>query len=455
MERFQKWFDDHRQEVLENFFTFLKFPSISTDQAYQGDVRRCAEWLIEFLGARGLETELWETSGHPTVFAQALRGGADAPTILFYLHYDVQPVVPLEEWKSDPFEPEVREGKVYARGAIDNKGQCFYTLTAVQALLELMDDLPFNIKLCIEGEEEIGSSGLAGILEEKKEALAADHLIVVDFDMAGEDRPSVTLGLRGIATLNIECRNANADLHSGSFGGILVNPARALTEALAKCWDASGRVTIPGFYDEVKDFSEEELKPFEWGLDVKSGAKPFDAHAFQGEGKFSLQESNWIRPTLEVNGMESGYTGDGVKTIIPSKAMVKLSCRLVPNQDPDRTIKLVAEFIKKNLPDGLVVKTEMGHGARGLILPAESKVAKIASKAYEDVFGKPCIKILGGISIPIVISLMKACGGDAALIGVGLPEDGMHSPNESFSLKRFEQGFLSIARIIAPENGYE
>ena len=448
IDQFKQWFADHRDTIYDDFFAFLKFASISTDPTHKKDMLACAGWLQKYLETFGFQTELWETSGHPTLYGENLSAGPDCPTLLFYLHYDVQPVTPLEEWNSPPFEPTVKEGKVVARGAVDNKGQCFYTLTALKAFHALSKKLGINVKLCIEGEEEIGSEGLSGILDAKKEKLKADYFLVIDFDMLGEKQPAITLGMRGITTINISCRNSTVDLHSGSFGGFVVNPARALMRAVSVMWDDEGKVTIPGFYDKVKSFQKEELEEFAWDVDPKELAAPFKVGAFAGENGYSLLESNWIRPVLEINGMSSGYTGSGFKTIIPAKSMVKLSCRLVPDQDPKEILSLIADFLKKKLPAGIDVELELGHGSRGMITSPHSKLAEMTAQAFEEVFQTSCKKVLCGATIPIVPELAKVSGAELVMTGVGLAEDGMHAPNESFGLERFEKGFLSIARIV-------
>lgn len=448
MDQFKKWFSDHRKQIFDDFFTFLKFPSVSTDPAYQKDLLSCADYLFKYLGHCGFSVELWETSGHPTLFGENLSAGPTRPTLLFYLHYDVQPADPFDQWESHPFEPTMKDGKVVARGAVDNKGQCFYTITALKAFHDLSKTLGVNVKLCIEGEEEIGSRGLEGILEKKKDQLKADYLLVVDLDMLGEDEPAITLGMRGIATINVFCRNGRLDFHSGMFGGIVMNPAVSLVKAVGQLWDEDGHIAIPHFYDRVKSFKKEELEPFSWDVDPKKRTQSFKVGAFSREKGCTLLESNWIRPSLEINGINSGYTGEGFKTIIPAEAMVKLSCRLVPNQDPNELLQLISAFLKEKIPKGIEVKLELGHGSRGFITSPHSLFSKITTRAFEDVFQTPCKKILCGATIPIVPALAELSGGELVMTGVGLPEDGMHAPNESFSLKRFEKGFLSIVRIL-------
>ncbi|MCB1084783.1 MAG: M20/M25/M40 family metallo-hydrolase, partial [Chlamydiia bacterium] len=305
-----------------------------------------------------------------------------------------------------------------------------------------------NIKVLIEGEEEVGSPGLEGILEEKKEKLQADHIFIVDLDMVDEKTPAVTLGIRGVATVNATVKNSVTDLHSGVFGGVVYNPARALSQVVGKMWDDAGRVTIPGFYDTIQPLSDEEKASLDWDRDLKEEGASFNIQVFQGEGDFSLVESNWIRPTLEINGMGSGYMGEGTKTIIPKEAFVKISCRLVAGQDPKQIGKGIETFLKKNLPDDIELKVEMGHGTRGMMTSPHSRAAKEMMKAYEQVFETKCKRQLCGATIPIAPMLEKVCGGELILIGVGLPSDRMHAPNECFSLKRLRQGFLSIAELL-------
>jgi len=447
-EDYQGWFKENRASILEDFFAFLRFPTISSDLSHKKDMLLCTNWLVSYLEKMKMDVEIWETSGHPSVFAYRLTGGEEAPTLLFYGHYDVQPVEPLEEWKTSPFEPQLIEGKVYARGAVDNKGQGFYTMLGIKAFLELAKNSRLNIKVLMEGEEEVGSSGLEGILRYKKHALSADHVFIVDLDMYEEHIPAVTLGIRGVAVLNVTVRNACVNSHSGIYGGVLVNPAQALTVAVGKMWDAKGNVTIPHFYDGMKIFNKKELEHFDWTLDLKKRASSIGARALQKESNRSLLESNWIRPTLEINGMQSGYTEGGFQTIIPSQATVHFSCRLVEGQSPGEVVKAIKSFLACHLPEGLDVKFDGGHGTEGLITSPHSKTARSTIIAYERLFHTRCRSVLCGATIPIVPMLSKICGGEIVMIGLGLPTDGMHAPNESFGLDRFEKGFLSITQIL-------
>ncbi|MCY3974974.1 MAG: M20/M25/M40 family metallo-hydrolase [Simkaniaceae bacterium] len=445
--RFAEWFASHKQAIYDDLFTFLRFPSISTDPAHKEDMVACADWLKRYVEAFGFRAELWETSGHPVLYGERVEGD-DKPTLLFYLHYDVQPAVPLDEWDSPPFEPVVKEGKVVARGAVDNKGQCFYSLVALRVFHALAVKAGVNCKLCIEGEEEIGSTGLSAILEEKKERLRADYFLVVDFDMHSENQPGITLGMRGMQPLNVYCRNSVADLHSGAFGGVAVNPAFALLRAVGKLRDDDGKVTVPGFYDGVRHFGPDEMGRFDLDRDFREMAKPLSIRALGGEKGYTLLESNWIRPSLEVNGMIAGYTGTGFKTIIPAKAEVKLSVRLVPDQDPDEVVRQLSGFLRAEIPEEMEVRFEAPRGSEGLVTSPGSPFAEVVAQAFEDVFHVPCKRMLCGATVPVIPAMARYSGAQLVMTGTALPEDGMHAPNESFGLGRFEKGFLSIVRVV-------
>jgi acetylornithine deacetylase/succinyl-diaminopimelate desuccinylase-like protein len=447
-EHLKKWFKDHYDQTIKDFFTFLSFPSISTDPNYEKDSRRTAEWLCEYMRKIGLETTLWETPGLPVVFGTHLKAGPDRPTLLIYHHYDVQPVDPLDLWKSDPFKPVIKNNQVYARGAVDNKGQCFYSLTALKAFLELTDEFPFNIKVFIEGEEESGGRGTAAILQQKEAELKADHLLVVDFDIPSATTPGITLGMRGLVALNVECSNSSIDLHSGVHGGIALNPNRALVSLLANMWDEEGKVQIPHFYDDVRPLSKEHLASVDMSFDMEQYKKSFGVKAFCTEDGYSVKESNWLRPVLEVNGMWGGYTGVGFKTVIPAKAFAKISCRLVPEQNPEKIGKHIAEYLKTNAPKGIEVKVDLHHGAPAYRSGFDSFIVKTAALAYEEIFGKPCKYLFCGASVPIVVDLARASKAEVAMIGVGLADDDIHAPNEHFGLDRFELGYLTIGRIL-------
>jgi len=447
-EQLKEWYDIHSAKILQGYMEFLRFPSISTDIHYKEETRKTALWLFDYLVNIGLESEIWETKGHPVLFASHLKAGRDRPTLLIYHHYDVQPVEPLELWKTDPFEPVIKNNQIFARGALDNKGQCFYSLNAIAAFLALAEKNHLNIKVLIEGEEETGSAGTFGLLVEKAATLQADYLLIVDAGIPAAGVPAITLGSRGITTLHIELQNGHVDLHSGEHGGIALNPIRALVTLLSGLWDEKGRVAIAGFYDEVEPLSLEELKLYDPHFDQEDYQKSFGVKAFAPEPGYGVIESNWFRPTLEINGIQGGYSGPGFKTVLPSKAMVNISARLVPNQDPDIISKKIEDFLRSRLPEGLLLNIEIGHGAKAYRCSYPSVIAKICAEAYEEVFKKECQLMLCGGSIPIISELAKTSGAEALLMGLGLAQDDIHAPNEHFGLDRFEQGFLVMGGIL-------
>lgn len=447
MDQLRVWIEREFSEICEELFAFLRFKTISTDPAYLKEHPRCCEWLTDLFERMQFKTETIETSGLPLFYAENLDAGENAPTILIYGHYDVQPVDPLELWASDPFEPDVRQGEVYARGAIDDKGQILFAAMAARALFAVEGKLPVNLKFCIEGEEECGSKGLSEGLSSLKEKLQADYLLVVDCGLPDAGTPAIDLGGRGIVTMEIALKGSNEDLHSGSFGGVAYNPNRALAELIAECWDADGRVAVPHFYDGVEELSEEEKKLYEVAYG-KGHAKEAGIAAFSGEKGRSLVESNWLRPTLEINGLSGGYTGAGFKTVIPAKAVAKISCRLVPNQDPKKVARHVADFLKAKVKKGIELEVKIGQAARAFRGRADSRLAKAVGAAYEELFKKPCQKILSGGSIPVVADLQDAIGAQVVGMGYGLAGDQMHAPNEHFGLDRFKKGILTVARAL-------
>lgn len=448
LEQLKKWFKNHYDETQKDFFSFLSFPSISTDPKYEQDSRRTAKWLQEYMEKIGLKTEIWETPGLPVVFGTHLQAGKDCPTLLIYHHYDVQPIDPIELWESDPFKPVIKNNQVYARGAVDNKGQCFYSLTAIKAFLELAKEIRFNLKVFIEGEEESGGRGTAAILKEKEAELKADHLLVVDFDIPNPQTPAITVGMRGLVALNVECSNSSTDLHSGVHGGIALNPNHVLATLIAGMWDDHGKVLIPHFYDDVIPLSKEQLSLVDMSFDKEEYKRSFGVGAFCNEEGFSLKESNWLRPVLEVNGMWGGYTGLGFKTVIPSSAHAKISCRLVSNQDPEKIGKHIAEYLKSSAPKGIQIKADIHHGAPAFRGSFDSFIVKTSALAYEEILGKPCKYLFCGASVPIVVDLARASKAEVAMIGVGIASDNIHAPNEHFSLDRFELGYLIIGSIL-------
>ncbi|MBA3957390.1 MAG: dipeptidase [Parachlamydiaceae bacterium] len=442
-------YKSHEKEALQDFFTFLRFQSVSTDPSYAPQVKECADWLVNYLREMKFHTELWPTAGYPTLFASRMEAGPDKPTLLIYNHYDVQPVDPIQDWVSPPFEPTIRNGEVYARGAQDNKGQCFTTLQALKILLKHYQKLPINIKLIIEGEEENGSTGIASLLKEKKEQLKADYLAIVDVGIQEKNSPSVTLGVRGIVTMDVELTGSKTDLHSGCHGGLAYNPLRALVELLAGLRDANGKIVIPGFYDDVIPLSDQERKQISLEFDAETYEADFGIKPTGGEKNLSLAERVWIRPALEINGVSGGYSGKGFKTVIPSHASAKVSCRIVPNQDPQKIGKLVAQYLESKAPEGISVRVHVHPGGgRAVRASPSSAVVKAFQQAFTEAFNKPCCCIFEGASIPIVTELAAASGSEVVLVGLGLPSDQIHAPNEHFGVDRLEKGAVIIARTI-------
>lgn len=421
LEKLKKYFNDFKSEIIADYFTFLNFQSVSSEPQYKQDLLACVDWLKNLIEKMGFNVEIWPTKGHPTIFAYYEKAGPSQPTLLIYNHYDVQPVDPLNLWTSPPFEPTMHNGEVYARGAQDNKGQCYYVLLALKALLARDGTLPINIKLCIEGEEECGSAGLAEILNDKKNELKADYLAIVDLGMEKPNQPAITLGTRGIVTMDVEVHGTHTDLHSGAHGGIVFNPIHALVKLLSSLRDDSGKITIPGFYQDVKTLDDNDKARLSLTFDPHQYEKDFGAVPSGGEQDYSVLERGWLRPTIEINGINGGYSGQGFKTVIPAKASAKVSCRLVPDQDPEVIGRLVGDFLKSQAPKGtkVTVYIHPGNGTaiRGNI---NSKVVQAFAKAYEEVFKTPCDYIMAGGSIPIITKLTHVCGGEVIMIGLGL-----------------------------------
>jgi acetylornithine deacetylase/succinyl-diaminopimelate desuccinylase-like protein len=445
----KKQIENQQKKILTDFYTFLRFPSISSEREYKQDVLNCAEWLVDQLETIGFEVEQWPTTGHPVIFATHLKAGSDKPTLLLYNHYDVQPIDPIEEWFSPPFSPIDRNGEVFARGAQDNKGQCFYVLQALRLFLETNHEFPINIKWCIEGEEEMGSPGLSLILNSKEKELKSDYLAIVDVGTPDSRTPSVTLGTRGLIAMDIELQCSSSDMHSGTHGGIALNPIHALIKLLSELRDSSGYITIPGFYDSVIKLSPEEMNLFSNDFDEEKYRNEMGCEPIGGEISFSPLKRNWFRPTFEINGIWGGYTGKGFKTVIPAKAFAKISCRLVPDQDPVTMSNLISKYLKSKTPKGaiLTVNVHSGHGEAMRVNP-NSKVVKAFVNAFETVFNAPCKYILSGASIPIVVELAKASKAETVLVGLGLSTDNIHAPNEHFGVNRLKKGIEVIMLAI-------
>jgi len=449
LEQMKKWFGQHRADVREDFFHFLRFKSISADPEFAPEVKRCAEWLKSYITKKtAMSAEVIETEGYPLVYAEDLRAGPSAPTVLIYGHYDVQPVEPLELWISNPFEPTERNGNIYARGAVDDKGQIFYAITALRAWKEAGRELPVNVKFCIEGEEESSSKGLSKSLTKLKEKLKADSLLVIDFDQFDKQTPALSLGARGILAMEVTLTGSKADLHSGIHGGMAYNPNKALIQLLSQLWDENGCVAVKGFYDDVLETTEEERNRFAFRYDKESYCKEFEIGAIGGEKGRTLEENNFFRPTLEINGISGGHTGVGFKTVIPAHAMAKISCRLVPNQDPKRLFHLISEFLKKKCVPGMKIKVADLGGEPAFRGSPDSHLAKAVSLASSEVMKKACKNILSAGSIPIVAKMIEELGLEVVGMGYGLATDEIHAPNEHFDMIRFENGFLTVARTL-------
>ncbi len=442
-------YDSAAADLQSEYLEFLRIPSVSAETKYRDDVNRGALWVESFLKDAGMSVEIWRGSGHPTVFAEWLGAGTTQPTLLIYNHYDVQPVDPIALWTSPPFEPTVQGNEVFARGAQDNKGQCFYVMAAVRWWLKSKGRLPINIKLCIEGEEETGSESLAKLLAEKSERLKADYLYIVDLGIHEVARPALTLGVRGIVTMTVELRGSNSDLHSGMVGGMMYNPNRALSEMLSKLYTAEGRVAVPGFYDRVNEIPDTELQAINFEFDEPQFEKMFGAKPIGGEKAFTPMQRAWVRPTVEINGMWGGYTGDGFKTVIPAQSNAKISCRLVADQDPQEIASLVKQYLEELTPAGMTLNVKIHAGSgRAVRTRSIARPIQVTAEIISEIFGKPCEFILSGGSIPIIAELARAAHAEVVMLGYGLPDDNIHAPNEHFGLDRIRNGFVTIAASI-------
>ena len=430
-----------RENYLEDFYSFLRFPSVSTDEKFAGKVRDCAEWLSKKLEVVGLESKLVPTPGHPVVWARNKHRG-DRPTVLIYGHYDVQPPDPLELWDSPPFEPVLKNGYVFARGATDNKGQILSHIIGIQETLQKDGDLPVNVDLVIEGEEEVGSQNLGKFLNDNRGALKCEVVLVSDTGMIAPRTPTLSYGLRGVAALEIKVTGAKMDLHSGIFGGAVANPAAALARLLATLHDSNGHIAVQGFYDDVAPLQQWERDAWK-KLPIDPDSEMLEetgAPVLFGEAGFSTLERIWARPTAEINGMGSGYQGPGTKTVLPSHAMAKLTFRLVPNQNGAAIIDLVKKHLQKNLPPGVTVEMRSGHHGPWYLTDPHSKFGQAAQRALKKAFNKDTALIREGGSIPIVSDFRKILGVETLLIGLALQDCRAHSPNENFPLENLEAG---------------
>lgn len=434
----------NKDRFLNELLELLKVPSISARSENKQDMVTCAEAVKQRLLEAGADkAEVYPTDGHPVVYGEKIIDPSK-PTVLVYGHYDVQPADPLELWKSGPFEPVIRDGKIYARGACDDKGQFYMHVKALETLVHT-NTLATNIKFIIEGEEEVGSPNLAKFVIAHKELLKADVILISDTAMISMDTPSIDIGVRGLSYIEVEVTGPNRDLHSGVYGGAVANPATMLAKMIASCHDENNHITIPGFYDDVVEASEEERKlmaaaPF----DTEEYKKDLGVNSLWGEKGFTTNERTGIRPTLEVNGIWGGYTGEGAKTVLPSKAYAKISARLVPNQSSHDITEKLLKYFRSIAPEGVTVKAEEHHGGEPYMTPIDSVAYKAAAKAIETSFGKPAIPVRGGGSIPICALFEKELGIKIVFLGFGLDSDNLHSPNEKFDIFNFYKGIETI-----------
>lgn len=444
MDQLKTYLEKHKDQFLNELLDLLRIPSVSADSSFKDDVYEAAEFVKTQLEKAGADkVEVCPTDGFPIVYGEKMVD-QNAPTVLVYGHYDVQPADPYELWHSPPFEPVIKDGKIYARGSSDDKGQMYMHIKAFE-MMAATGNLPCNLKFMIEGEEEVGSSNLGTFVRENKDRLGADVVLISDTSMLGMDNPSITAGLRGMSYIEVEVTGPNRDLHSGIYGGAVANPINVLCNMIASLQDDKGRITIPGFYDDVEDLRAEER--------AEMGRAPFDLERYKkvleigdvyGESDYSTLERASIRPTLDVNGIWGGYIGQGAKTVLPSKAQAKISMRLVPHQKSEKITKLFTDHFKSIAPPYVKVKVTPHHGGEPVVTPTDSIAYQAASKAMEATFGKKPIPMRSGGSIPIVALFEDVLGLKTILLGFGLDSDAIHSPNESFALANFYKGIETI-----------
>ena len=444
----------NRDRYLNELKALLAIPSISALPEHATDVRRCAEWCAAEMRRIGLENvRLIETPGNPVVYGDWLKAPG-APAILFYGHYDVQPVDPLELWTSPPFEATIRDGEIYARGSADDKGQVFMHLKAVEAHLKQNGRLPVNMKFILEGEEEVGSAHLDDFVRDHKGDLKADVVVISDSPMFARGVPSICYGLRGLVYYQIDLRGSGTDLHSGSFGGAVANPAFVLAAMIAQMKDRGGRVKIPGFYDDVRPLQEAERQA--WAslpFDERAYRKDFGIPKLFGEADYTTLERTWARPTLEINGLLSGFTGEGAKTVLPAVSMAKISMRLVPDQDPNTIANLFETYVRKIAPKTVELKITRMHGGKPWMTSFDNPFVQAAGRAIEKGFGRKPIFTREGGSIPVVSTFQEELGLPAVLFGVGLPDENAHAPNEKLDLSNFHNGIIASAALYEEVSG--
>jgi acetylornithine deacetylase/succinyl-diaminopimelate desuccinylase-like protein len=447
MNKIISYIEKNKEKHLDELFEFLRIPSISSVPDNALHVRECALWLVENIKNFGIEDcKLMETHGHPIVYGQWLGAGENAPTVLIYGHYDVQPVDPLELWKSKPFEPVIRNGKIFGRGTSDDKGQVFAHLKAIESHLTVDGKLPVNIKLLIEGEEECGSNHLEEFINQNTELLKCDTVLISDTEWFAEGLPSICYSLRGISFIEVFVTGPNRDLHSGTFGGAVDNPILVLAGMIAKLKDEYGRIRIPGFYDDVLDLTIEERDGFKkLPFNEKEYCEDLDIQGVNGEFGYTTLERTWARPSLDINGIIGGYTGEGAKTVLPTTASAKISMRLVPHQNYNDITEKVTKYLQSIAPPTVKIKVNALHGGNPVLVPRDSIGVKAAMKALETAFGVEPVFMREGGSIPIVNVFGLELKAPTVLMGLGLPADNIHSPNESFAVDNFYGGIKASA----------
>jgi acetylornithine deacetylase/succinyl-diaminopimelate desuccinylase-like protein len=443
------YIDANMDRFRGELFEFLRIPSVSASSAHKADTRKAAEWLMRKMEDAGLDVSLHDTPGHPIVLGEWRKAGPDAPTVLIYGHYDVQPPEPLELWTTPAFEPEIRDGRIYARGSVDDKGQLFLHVKAIEAHLQADGALPVNVVVIAEGEEEVGSENLMPFIEEHTDRLKADAIVISDSGMFAPGMPTIGASLRGLAYFEIHVRAAKGDLHSGTYGGAVANPATALARIIASFHDDDGHILVPGFYDDVRTAPEflEQIRSL-----------PFDDDAFReetgvpalfGEKGFTTLERRWVRPTCEVNGMLSGYTGEGAKTVLPAHAMAKVSFRLVPDQDPAKIEQLVEAHVRNVAPAGIELDIQHLHGGKPWRAKLEGRLVEAGNRALSEAFGRETVYAGEGGSIPIVSEFERVLGAPVLLMGFGLPGENAHAPDEWMSVENFEKGTHAAALLLS------
>jgi len=444
MEKVKKYIDDNKDRFMEELFKAIRIPSISSLSDHKDDMVRMAEYYKESLLAAGVDkAEVMSTAGNPVVYAEKIIDSL-LPTVLVYAHYDVMPVDPIDLWESPPFEPEIRDGKIWARGADDDKGQGFMHVKAFESLVA-NNMLKTNVKFMIEGEEEIGSVSLGAFCDEHKEMLQADIILVSDTGMIAEDIPSITTGLRGLAYWQVEVTGPNRDLHSGIFGGAVANPINVLSKMIAAMTDDNGKITMPGFYDDVIEASDKEREMLNKApFSVDEYKKAIDVEELSGEAGYTTIERTGIRPSFDVCGIWGGYTGEGAKTVLPSKAYAKISTRLVPDQNNEKIAKMFEKYFVSIAPKSVKVKVESLHGGQAYVCPIDLKAYKAAELAFEKIYNKTPVPTRSGGSIPIISTFEDKLGIKSVLMGFGLESDAIHSPNENYPVNNFYNGIETL-----------